>query len=433
MSAGGPYRVPGADPTPDPIPDSIPDPTVASSARRALVVPAAERPLRVLMIAPTPFFADRGCHVRIFEEVRILTRLGHEVLVATYHHGRDVPAVRTVRTPRIPWYLELAPGPSVHKLYVDWLLVATSLRAAARFRPDIVHAHLHEGVFVGQFVRRQTGAPLIADFQGSLASEVADHAQSPFMKRLARAVMGPPERWLTRAPDRIVVSSTRFAEEVRERFGASEVALLADGVDTERFRPNLGSEALRRELGIPDDRLVVVFLGVLSSYQGVDHLLAAARIVLDRRRDVHFLVMGYPNVEHYQGQAAELGITEHVTFTGRIDYKRASDYLGLGDLAVSGKLSTSEANGKLYNYMGCGLPVVVFDSPVSREILGDLGVYATLGDAGSMAREILAFIDDPAERESRGRALRARAVSEYSWEKAGRKLVALYRELLDGR
>ena len=137
----------------------------------------ATRPLRILMIAPTPFFADRGCHVRILEEVRILTRLGHEVLVTTYHHGRDVPGVRTVRTLSIPWYRKLAPGPSVHKLYVDLLLIGKSLQAAAAFRPDIVHAHLHEGVFVGQFVRARTGAPLVADFQGSLAGEVADHAR----------------------------------------------------------------------------------------------------------------------------------------------------------------------------------------------------------------------------------------------------------------
>jgi glycosyltransferase involved in cell wall biosynthesis len=382
------------------------------------------------MIAPTPFFADRGCHVRILEEVRILTRLGHEVLVATYHHGRDVAGVRTVRTPRIPWYRELAPGPSVHKFYVDWLLASTSLRAAAHFRPDVVHAHLHEGVFVGQLVRWRTGAPLIADFQGSLAGEVSDHLSGGIAKRLARAVLGPAEAWLSRAPDCIVSSSTRFAELVRARFGARRIVLLADAVDTERFRPGMGSATLRRELGIPEGRLVVVFLGVLSRYQGVDHLLEAARLICERRDDIHFLVMGYPHVESYRALAAGLGIGDHFTFTSRIDYERAGAYLGLGDLAVSAKLSASEANGKVYNYMACGLPTVVFDSPVNREILGDLGAYAVHGDAGSLAREMLGLLDNPEERRARGRALRDRAAAEYSWERAGRKLVDLYRELV---
>jgi glycosyltransferase involved in cell wall biosynthesis len=385
------------------------------------------------MIAPTPFFADRGCHVRILEEVRILNRLGHQVLVSTYHHGRDIAGVETVRTPRIPWYQKLAPGPTVHKLYVDWLLVATSLRAAARFRPDVIHAHLHEGVFVGQFVRRQTRAPLVADFQGSLTGEVVDHARGGLKKRLARVVFGPAESWLTRAPDRILASSTRFAEELKSRFRVSSVTLLADGVDTERFRPGLGTAALRLELGIPAGRSVVVFLGVLTPYQGVDHLLAAARLILERRRDTHFLIMGYPNAETYRARAEELGIAGHVTIPGRVEYDRAPHYLGLGDIAVSGKLSTTEANGKLYNYIACGLPTVVFDSPVSREILGDLGTYAVHGDAASLAAEILWLLEHPDERLARGQALRAKAVSDYSWERAGRQLESLYRELISER
>jgi glycosyltransferase involved in cell wall biosynthesis len=321
----------------------------------------------------------------------------------------------------------------VHKLYVDWLLVATSLRAAARFRPDIVHAHLHEGAFVGQFVRRRTGAPLIADFQGSLAGEVVDHTRGGIKKRLARAVFGPAESWLTTVPDRIVSSSARFAEELGVRYPGSRIAILADAVDTERFRPGQGNPALRLELGIPTDRLVVVFLGVLTPYQGIDHLLLAARLILERRRDAHFLVMGYPNVETYQARAEEMGIAGEVTFPGRIDYDRAPQYLGLGDIAISGKLSTTEANGKLYNYMACGLPTVVFESPVNREILGDLGIYAVHGDAASLAAEILWLLDHRDERLALGQALRAKAIADYSWERAGRELETLYRELVSER
>ena len=75
--------------------------------------------LRVLMIAPTPYFADRGCHVRIYEEARALTKLGHEVCIVTYHLGRDMPGVRVVRTPAVPWYGKLEAGPSWHKPYLD--------------------------------------------------------------------------------------------------------------------------------------------------------------------------------------------------------------------------------------------------------------------------------------------------------------------------
>jgi glycosyltransferase involved in cell wall biosynthesis len=143
--------------------------------------------------------------------------------------------------------------------------------------------------------------------------------------------------------------------------------------------------------------------------------------------------MGYPNAETYRARAEALGIAEHVTIPGRVEYDRAPHYLGLGDIAVSGKLSTTEANGKLYNYIACGLPTVVFDSPVSREILGDLGTYAVHGDAASLAAEILWLLEHPDERLARGQALRAKAVSDYSWERAGRQLESLYRELISER
>src|SRR5205823_13874044 len=53
--------------------------------------------LRVLMIAPTSFFSDYGCHVRILEEARGLQGCGHRVVICTYHHGGAVPDL-TIRS-----------------------------------------------------------------------------------------------------------------------------------------------------------------------------------------------------------------------------------------------------------------------------------------------------------------------------------------------
>ena len=55
------------------------------------------------MVAPTSFFADYGCHVRILEEARVLQRRGHEVTIVTYHTGRNLPDMDIRRTLPIPW------------------------------------------------------------------------------------------------------------------------------------------------------------------------------------------------------------------------------------------------------------------------------------------------------------------------------------------
>jgi glycosyltransferase involved in cell wall biosynthesis len=389
--------------------------------------------MRVLMLAPTPFFGDRGCHVRIFEEVRALRARGADVLVATYHLGRDVPEVATVRSPRVPWVRRLPVGFSPHKPYLDGLLLATAARAARRFRPDVLHAHLHEGVALAALLGPRLGVPAVADLQGSLTGELIDHGTLPargVLPWLARRF----ERALLRRPARILASSAAFARELVEHWAVEpgRVVPLPDGVDPTVFHPGAPADDLRRGLGLEGKR-VVVFLGVLTPYQGVDDLLAAWPAVAGAVADAHLLLMGYPNEARYRRVAAERGLQASVTVTGRIDYREAPRYLALGDVAVSPKRSATEANGKLLNYMATGLPTVAYDGPVARETLGESGVLVPLGDVAALARGLVALLADAGERKRRGEALRERAVAEFGWPALGGRLVDAYRACLAAR
>jgi len=383
--------------------------------------------MRVLMVAPTPFFGDRGCHVRILEQVRALRRHDVETLVATYHVGRDVPGVPTARTVRLPWVRRLPVGFSVHKPYLDLLLLASAVRAGRRFGPDVVHGHLHEGAALAVVLGRLLGRPAVADLQGSLTGELVDHHTIPArgpLSALARSF----ERAIVGGPARLLASSTSFARELSDRWGGGErVVALPDGVDPEVFRPGLPADDLRRALGL-EGRRVVVFLGVLTQYQGVDDLLAAWPAVAAAAPDAHLLLMGYPNEARYRDAVARAGLEASVTLTGRIDYREAPRYLALGDVAVSPKRSATEANGKLLNYMATGLPTIAYDGPISREILGEAGVFVSLGDTAALAAACVALLGDGGERKWRGQALRERAVAEFGWPALAGRLVEVYRD-----
>jgi glycosyltransferase involved in cell wall biosynthesis len=136
--------------------------------------------------------------------------------------------------------------------------------------------------------------------------------------------------------------------------------------------------------------------------------------------------MGFPSVDAYRQQAAQLGLEDHVTFTGKIPYESAPSHLALGDVAVAPKTSATEGSGKLLNYMAMGLATVAFDVPVSREYLGDLGVYAKKGDVGSLARATLDLLVDRDRRATLGRGLRQRAKQHYSWRHAGERIMHIY-------
>ncbi|MGD8626711.1 MAG: glycosyltransferase family 4 protein [Anaerolineae bacterium] len=386
---------------------------------------------KILMIAPTSFFSDYGCSVRILEEARVLRRLGHQVTVCTYRNGQDVPGIEIRRTPSIPFRAHYEVGSSPHKIAFDLLLFWTVLFAALRRRPDVIHAHMHEGALIANLIGRLLRIPVVFDFQGSLTGEMLDHN---FLSR--DSLFYAPLRRLETAIDRlspaILTSSHNARQLLIHQFGCvpEKIDTVADCVDTDAFYPASREErailAQRRAfLGIPPKRKVVVYLGLLADYQGTDLLLAAAARLLARRDDVHFLIMGFPNVDYYRLMAQQMGLEAHTTFTGKVPYHQARDLLALGDVAVAPKLSATEGSGKILNYMAMGLPTIAFETPVSREYLGDEGIYATPGDARSLADALYTAL----QGEGNGRrsaTLRRIARETYTWDAAAETILQAY-------
>jgi glycosyltransferase involved in cell wall biosynthesis len=181
-------------------------------------------------------------------------------------------------------------------------------------------------------------------------------------------------------------------------------------------------------LGIPPDRKVVAYLGLLAPYQGTDLLLEAASIIVNEmgRRDIHFLIMGFPGVDTYRDQADRLGLDNWVSFPGRIPYPDAPRYLAVGDVAVAPKLSATEGAGKIGNYMAMALPVVAFNTPISHEYLGDLGIYAESGSSRSLAERLCSILDDPDRAREIGHKLRAKAIADLSWDETIEQIEGVY-------
>lgn len=391
--------------------------------------------LRVLMIAPTSFFSDYGCHVRILEEARGLQSRGHRVVICTYHNGNNVEGLTIRRCLGVPGVDRAVVGSSRHKLYLDAALTARTIGTAMAFRPHLIHAHLHEGALIGGALARLLRRPLIFDYQGSLTAEMIDHR---FLRRdsLLYRPTALLEDIANRAANTIVTSTANAAQLLVDDFGIAtrRVRTVADGVDTDRFRPGLlgraERDARRARHGIGPNRKVIVYLGLLAPHQGTELLLEAARIVVARDPNAFFLVGGFPGNETYHRQALAMGLGPYISFPGRIPYQDAESFLALGDIAISPKLSETEGNGKLYNYAAMGLPTVTFDKPTNREILGEAGIYVAQRSAAEMAEAILALTAQPQRAAQVGRAVRERAVGQLSWQARLTELLTVYRQLL---
>ena len=389
----------------------------------------------VVKIAPTGFFADYGCHVRILEEARALQKHGYDITVVTYPGGTDPPELPIVRIPA--WLHRGGPRVGSHwrKLMLDPALLGAALTRLPSRPVDIVHAHLHEGVLIGWLLARMHGAGLVFDYQGSLTREMLDHqfirAANPLLH-----VFSWLEKLANRLADRILTSSENARSTLIAKSGlpSDRVVAVTDGVDLTRFRPRQPNDAvhlreLRHRLGIPPDRLVVGYLGLLASYQGTDDLIHAARLVIQRNPGAHVLVMGFPNEAAYRDSAHAAGLAGHMHFTGRVPYADAPEMLRVLDIAVAPKRSESEGNGKVLNYMAAGLPVVSYDGPVARELLGDAGLRVPVGSVDSLADGLLRYLADPDLRTRHGQALRSRAERMYGWNRQIQHVTRVYESL----
>lgn len=214
----------------------------------------------------------------------------------------------------------------------------------------------------------------------------------------------------------------------RGRMPHDKVFVVRSGPSLERLRVLPPVPALRR-----GRRHLVGYVGVMGQQEGIDYLIGAVRyIVHDRKRDdIHFvLVGGGPSLEDLKALAARDGVSDHVTFTGRVPDQTLLEVLNTADVCVNpdtvNPMNDKSTMNKIMEYMALGKPIVQFDVTEGRHSAGRSSLYAKANDAVDMAEKILELIDDPALRETMGQFGRQRVERELAWPHEAPKLLAAY-------
>lgn len=391
---------------------------------------ADERPLVVMHIAPTPFFADRGCHMRVRGLIHALNFKGVRNILCTYHHGRDIADIETVRTPTIRAYTQLEAGPSPYKYLADILLFLKVCGVIWKNQPDIIHGHLHEGSLIGWMARWVffwRRIPLIFDVQGSLVGELDAHGYFDKYAFL-RKFFWSAEWLITRMPQHFLCSSNRSLSILKDEFSipSDKLTLISDGADV--IEPDQDSiKALRLQLKFPQDKPIVIYTGALLEAKGLSDLCSLIEATAHDKLACHFLIVGYP-VETLQGFLVEKKLEFWCTLVGRVKYEALSTYLLQAQVAIEPKAADSgEASGKLLNYAAASLPVVCYDTPNNQEILSGGGYYASKNDSHlTLLRCLKQALASPDEARLRGEKARLRLERQYSWRASAEKVYKIY-------
>jgi glycosyltransferase involved in cell wall biosynthesis len=243
------------------------------------------------------------------------------------------------------------------------------------------------------------------------------------------------ERLTFRTADVCVATNESYRRIAIERGGRSpeRVFVVRSGPDLHRLKLLPPDPALKQ-----GRRFLVGYVGVMGRQEGIDGLLHAARHIVHElgRDDVHFgLVGGGTELPAMRRLAEELGISDHVTFTGRVPDAELLAMLNTADVCVNpdvaNDMNDKSTMNKIMEYMALGKPVVQYDLTEGRVSAQDASLYAERNDPIDLALKVVALLDDPQMRERMGRIGRDRVKTTLAWEHEAPRLLAAYEKLFN--
>src|SRR5437868_4595140 len=224
--------------------------------------------VRILMIAPEPFFEPRGTPFSEFHRIRALTALGHQVDLVTYPFGQTVsmPGLRIFRSARPPLVRGVGVGPSLAKIPLDLMLAGTAVTRALADRYDAIHSH-EEGGVIGAVLAWALRIPHLYDMHSSLPQQLSNFGFSS--SRLVRGVFSAVERFMIRRSRVVIVICPTLEETARAIDPEAEIIVI------ENAPGSLGETAtdsqaarIRADHNLTGAPLVV-YTGTFEAYQGL--------------------------------------------------------------------------------------------------------------------------------------------------------------------
>lgn len=223
-----------------------------------------------------------------------------------------------------------------------------------------------------------------------------------------------------------------------------EIAMMRGGKRSEdvfvvRNAPDL--RRIARGSAPPDlkfeQRLLVLYVGFMGSQDGLPLLLESIEhmVLRQKRQDTHFLLVGGgTELPMLRATVSKLGLESFVTFTGQVSHEKVVSYLSIADIGVAPDPKTPMNDKstmiKILEYMGYGLPVVLFDLKEGRRIAGSAALYASPNDPIDFANHVARLLDCESLRRELGAFGRTRVEQGLNWEVEKATLIKAYEKAL---
>ncbi len=373
--------------------------------------------MRILMIAPEPFFEPRGTPFSEFHRIRALVELGHTVDLVTYPFGHDVslPGLRVFRSARPPFMNGVGIGPSWRKLPLDFFVFCSTLRRSLSGRYDAVHSH-EEGSWWGVLIAAVLGVPHLYDMHSSLPQQLTNFAYS--RSRALTALFRALERFVIRR-SRVVIVICPQLEDVVRGIDRAVPSVLIENAPGSGDAPVAGSGvAIRAALGLNAQTPVILYTGTFEAYQGLDLLFSSMRQVLIERPAARLVLAGGrpDQIAAARLLAEREAIATATIFAGQRPAEEIPAFLDAADVLVSPRSLGTNTPLKIYQYLRSGRPIVATRLLTHTQVLNDDVAILTEARADRFARGIVMALDDPERARAIGARARQLADTKYSYD-----------------
>ena len=390
--------------------------------------------MKVLMIAPQPFFQPRGTPISVLHRLNTLSKLGNNIDLVTYHLGETIPIknVNYYRILTIPFVKKISIGPSTTKLFLDVFLFFKTLKMLIVNRYDVIHSHEEAG-FLAIWLAKLFGVKHLYDMHSSLPQQLTNFKFSKF-KPLINVFEFLEKRTIANS-DAVITICPELYNYVKMHYPAKQLVLIENVADNSMiFQTNrIQLPDLRSKYQI-GNRTIILYSGTLEPYQGIDLLLESAKIVLNRQQGVIFMVVGgHPEqIDTYKGMAQRLGIAQSFIFTGQVKPDEVKYYLDIADILVTPRVEGNNTPLKIYEYLRSGKPVIATNHITHTQVLNNRVSILTDINANAFADGIMRVLtDDQLKQTIVSNALKL-SEEKYSYDAYVKKTETIYRVLSNG-
>jgi glycosyltransferase involved in cell wall biosynthesis len=382
--------------------------------------------MKILFLAPQPFYTERGTPIAVRLAVSSLCRAGHRVDLLTYPEGEDIaiPGMRLFRAGRPPGVRKIPIGFSVRKLLCDLWLMFAAFRMLRGGHYDVVHA-VEESVFIALLARLFWRFKLVYDMDSLMADQIAEKWPKiepllPFMRWFEHQAMQRSDLVLAVCP--LIAERARRCQEAERVHLTPDVAFSPDTAET------LEVENLRSHC--PQPGPMALYVGNLEPYQGIG-LLLQAMAAMEPAQRCNLLVIGGTDasVQDYVVKTKAAGLEDWVRFLGQRPLGALPAYLEQADILCSPRLKGVNTPMKIYSYMLAGRAILATDIASHSQVLDTTCAMLTAPRPASMAEGWLRLLASQQLRSELGMTAAHRAGTLYCEQAFDQRLKNAYEVL----